>query len=166
MLDRAARRATFGERSNCYLATNETKGNKNLKDAVASRGIKDRKSRRRFLLNHPLQQLGASRSPSSEYGKRRSNTATDPAGQTLGRRKIEWKQATGRSDPRGIDRPRSTSTRTTTRSTNSGNELCRIEGKGRNNREGRACAKERGRESSTRHSSPVIEARKTKKQAT
>lgn len=74
MLDRAARRATFGERSNCYLATNETKGNKNLKDAVASRGIKDRKSRRRFLLNHPLQQLGASRSPSSEYGKRRSNT--------------------------------------------------------------------------------------------
>lgn len=136
MLDRAARRATFGERSNCYLATNETKGNKNLKDAVASRGIKDRKSRRRFLLNHPLQQLGANRSPSSEYGKRRSNTATDPAGQTLGRRKIEWKQATGRSDPRGIDRPRSTSTRTTTRSTNSGNELCRIEGKGRNNGKG------------------------------
>lgn len=134
-----------------------------------------RKSRR-FLLNHrpsPTATARRDRSPTSILGvqqKKKKQHRDRSSRPDTGRRKIEWKQATGRSDPRGIDQPRSTSTRTVIENDPRFLATNCVESRGKSvtrKEEGKGVKeREEGRESSTRHSWPVIEARKTKKQAT
>lgn len=133
-----------------------------------------RKSRR-FLLNHrpsPTATARRDRSPTSILGvqqKKKKQHRDRSSRPDTGRRKIEWKQATGRSDPRGIDQPRSTSTRTVIENDPRFLATNCVESRGKSvtrRREEGVKEREEGRESSTRHSWPVIEARKTKKQAT
>lgn len=133
-----------------------------------------RKSRR-FLLNHRPSPTATARhrSPTSILGvqqKKKKQHRDRSSRPDTGRRKIEWKQATGRSDPRGIDQPRSTSTRTVIENDPRFLATNCVESRGKSvtrKEEGKGVKeREEGRESSTRHSWPVIEARKTKKQAT